>query len=656
MTSKSDFQRQKGWGIIEILITLVVVGVGMIALAGLQGKLLSGGSLSKARAEAMELARRELEVLRGYIIHDDNSTEGYVYDLAEQSTALDCPESDPDNATNGSVVEGTNAEFACTYTIEDDPTDPDLKHVAVSVEWAGADNDTQQVALDTFVYYIDPIVTATVTIGEDDDEGSGGNQGLLGPGMSGKEDSSNLSEEYDDVNSENDMGTPNDKSDDIYTRKTDKGYEVLTVAEGSGTEDDPYKYDLQLTVYGTLHHVTGTIYNHGGKERPSKKLDIEGSEPAFCAFPFNGDNASAYAREEYICYFGGDCTNNDGSDNTTGCPSKTLNDKEPENGQYNGGWYGKLGLFFKAGEAMDICLGDTDAQVSPTPARSYIGHRLVTYRGNGGSICNNQTGKFYFVDDNASTKELCSDGIPYTIENFEGINASYKCHHFALAKLTGQDTCADVESDLKNAFGDNATLSNSTIGRVFVDNATNVAWGDNASKAHYTCGTAQGFRTVLGEPTFTVSFVVTMPNANYDTGTITPSDGQWDCGLGEAIAQNNGDIEAVGSCMFYGTSPWTGTFEVAAEESEDAYCAVTSPSDDYSSDTSLALSCVAGGTLTGVCACDYKNGSHGIKANSSTDACVNQDTCSATVCADNTPSDFDSTKNQTWDLDCDYTE
>ena len=59
--------RQSGFAIIEALIAFLVLGIGVAALLYLQGDLMSGSSLSKARAEAMELAKDRTEVLRNYI-------------------------------------------------------------------------------------------------------------------------------------------------------------------------------------------------------------------------------------------------------------------------------------------------------------------------------------------------------------------------------------------------------------------------------------------------------------------------------------------------------------------------------------------------------------------------------------------------------------
>lgn len=58
---------QKGFGLLEVLITIAVLGVALIALARLQALLLQGGSYAKARSVALNLAQGKLEDLRSFV-------------------------------------------------------------------------------------------------------------------------------------------------------------------------------------------------------------------------------------------------------------------------------------------------------------------------------------------------------------------------------------------------------------------------------------------------------------------------------------------------------------------------------------------------------------------------------------------------------------
>ena len=57
---------QAGFGLIEILITLVVLGVGLIAIANLQGKLFQNSAAARDRVAALNLAQKKLEDLRNF--------------------------------------------------------------------------------------------------------------------------------------------------------------------------------------------------------------------------------------------------------------------------------------------------------------------------------------------------------------------------------------------------------------------------------------------------------------------------------------------------------------------------------------------------------------------------------------------------------------
>lgn len=58
---------EKGFGLIEVLITLLVLGVSMTALAKLQGLLLRGSSAAQAQSVALNLAQGKLEDLHSFI-------------------------------------------------------------------------------------------------------------------------------------------------------------------------------------------------------------------------------------------------------------------------------------------------------------------------------------------------------------------------------------------------------------------------------------------------------------------------------------------------------------------------------------------------------------------------------------------------------------
>ena len=70
-----SIKNSAGIGLIEVLITTVVVAVGLLAVASLQGDLLSGSRGNKTRAEAQALANTKIEQLRDTI--QKAGTTGY---------------------------------------------------------------------------------------------------------------------------------------------------------------------------------------------------------------------------------------------------------------------------------------------------------------------------------------------------------------------------------------------------------------------------------------------------------------------------------------------------------------------------------------------------------------------------------------------------
>ncbi len=59
-------QQIKGFGLIEVLLATVVLGIGLVGVAQFQGNVYKDGSLSKQRAEALIIAEKKLEELRHF--------------------------------------------------------------------------------------------------------------------------------------------------------------------------------------------------------------------------------------------------------------------------------------------------------------------------------------------------------------------------------------------------------------------------------------------------------------------------------------------------------------------------------------------------------------------------------------------------------------
>ncbi|MDO9423972.1 MAG: hypothetical protein Q7T40_07255 [Methylobacter sp.] len=134
MKSVYLIKKNSGIGLIEVLITTVVVAVGLLAVASMQGGFMSGSATNKVRAEALTLAEQKIETLKNNIVIAD-------YTAIAGSPA---PES----------IGGVNATFSRTWAITP-LTTPTRKSIAVTVTWGGASAD-ERVVLSSEIAFSDP--------------------------------------------------------------------------------------------------------------------------------------------------------------------------------------------------------------------------------------------------------------------------------------------------------------------------------------------------------------------------------------------------------------------------------------------------------------------------------------------------------------------
>ncbi len=121
-------RHQRGFSLAEILITLLVMGIGLVALAKFQGGLLQGSDLAKQRTVAANLAQDKMEELRNF--------ETVTGSSASYSSIA----SGTDTQTVG------NATFTITSAITSN-TNPTYKTANVTVSWTDQDNVGQSVNL-----------------------------------------------------------------------------------------------------------------------------------------------------------------------------------------------------------------------------------------------------------------------------------------------------------------------------------------------------------------------------------------------------------------------------------------------------------------------------------------------------------------------------
>ncbi|WP_432741313.1 hypothetical protein ABXJ76_13845 [Methylobacter sp. G7] len=157
---KSVFQKKRnhGIGLIEVLITTVVVALGLLSVASMQGGLMFGSATNKTRAEAIVLAEQKMEELRNYMTR--TQLEGH------------------ENAND--TITGVNATFNRDWQITANgalttTTQTPRIGLIVKVSWGNAAD--QQVAVNSEIGYVEPSNTAGLA------SGSGEASHRTGPGI-----------------------------------------------------------------------------------------------------------------------------------------------------------------------------------------------------------------------------------------------------------------------------------------------------------------------------------------------------------------------------------------------------------------------------------------------------------------------------------------
>lgn len=153
-----NLKKQIGFAMTDALVGFTVLALGMTAIATFNGALVSDGSLSKNRAQAIALAQEKMETLR------TNLTQATYNALASGNEA--CSDS-PSPFSCG------NASFARSWVIVDHPSlGANTKLINVSVSWTEAKDGSQSVMLTSMVSWDNPLMQ-TLSSDQDDFDGEG---------------------------------------------------------------------------------------------------------------------------------------------------------------------------------------------------------------------------------------------------------------------------------------------------------------------------------------------------------------------------------------------------------------------------------------------------------------------------------------------------
>jgi prepilin-type N-terminal cleavage/methylation domain-containing protein len=164
----------RGFSLIEVMIAVIVLAVGLLALAVLQGELFRSGAEAKARANAATIAQQVIEDARtfGFVSAPDAAYTGNTYNsLADDEWTVEGVSGidytvtrtvtryrfDPDEGADGEFVVNTVDPFSLAV--------PEFKMVRVVVGWTDNLGDEKQIQMADSIAAISPADVAKVMQG-----------------------------------------------------------------------------------------------------------------------------------------------------------------------------------------------------------------------------------------------------------------------------------------------------------------------------------------------------------------------------------------------------------------------------------------------------------------------------------------------------------
>ncbi len=136
-----NYRIHKGFGMVEILITLGVLAVGILGVAAFQGNVGKQSQDNKSRSEAYAIAQSRIEEMRNYT------------DTADTLTAFDALYADTGGFVNSTNFSGVTAAFTRTESIT---TTGEQKNIVVAVAWSSADTQANNISLATQLGFVSP--------------------------------------------------------------------------------------------------------------------------------------------------------------------------------------------------------------------------------------------------------------------------------------------------------------------------------------------------------------------------------------------------------------------------------------------------------------------------------------------------------------------
>lgn len=138
-------RNQNGQTLIEVLVTVLIIAVSVIALIRFQHYLSYNNSLIQQKSDAMGLAVKQIEALRNFQVLNTTSGKTAYQDIATSSTTATV----------------SNTSYTINWTVTTN-TNPNYKIVQVVVSWTDRNSTTNSVTLVSDIAGIDPANSASI--------------------------------------------------------------------------------------------------------------------------------------------------------------------------------------------------------------------------------------------------------------------------------------------------------------------------------------------------------------------------------------------------------------------------------------------------------------------------------------------------------------
>ena len=335
---------QKGTSLLEVMLTLAVVGFGILGILYLQGDLSSGSAANKQKAEAIKLAEGRIEDIRNYYryANDGSSTTAFSGTLQtnyDDTEANECADDAPGVPTivapftkmHSDTFQGENACYRITTALGYAATQNTIDGYVIA-SWTDRRDQLQEVKASTSITFNPAQLVASSLFSDDSTDSIVPAKGiaLLGEGV--------LSDYTDTRPSDSDSN-----SDGTYTVTLENG-DVLLV---DGNQADslvllmiPADTCAQFGVNCTFVTINGRVYidTLSQNQLEPSEVAIRSSDTTYCVqgAEFQTQPDSDYLFFDYTCYA-------------------------------SFGWHGNIGILLDGGNKQTdkFCMGDPNSTGDP---------------------------------------------------------------------------------------------------------------------------------------------------------------------------------------------------------------------------------------------------------------------------------------------------